>query len=160
MAVRNRHFFISNRHRRLSRFWQSFFAGWGLLFTIILIISPFVFKNMTWAILDAVDMESIRRNNLSMTNLKINGIDKNGDPFSMNVRTALQKFAEPDVIYFTEPTAEITRNAKSGKIRDDIAARSGRFLKDRRKIVLTDNVVVKSSDGTSATANEMEIELK
>jgi hypothetical protein len=160
MAARNWHFFISNRHRRLSRFWQSFFAGWGLLFTIILIASPFVFQNMTWAILDTVDMDSIQRNNLSMTNLKINGFDKRGEPFSVNVRSALQKFAEPDVIYFTEPSASTARDKEGRKVRDDITARAGRFLKNKQKIVLTGSVLIKSSDGTSASANEMEIELQ
>ena len=158
MKSSNWQFFISGRHRRLVRMWQALFAGWGLIFTIILGASPFVFKNMTWTILEAVDIDSVRANNLSMQNLAINGIDRAGSPFSVRAKEALQKFAEPGVLYFTRPVAVIERVANGKKIKDNIIADSGRWVKDR--VVLDGNVLIKSSDGSSVVANEMVIDLK
>ena len=158
MRTHNWQFFLSGRHRRLSRLWQSFFAGWGLLFTMILIVSPFVFKNITWAILEAVDMDSIQANNLSMTNLKIRGTNKKGEPFSVAAVAAVQKFAEPGVIYFTRPVADMQRVKNRQIIKDNISAETGKFVGD--KIILTGGVKILSSDGTSAKTSEMEIDLK
>ena len=158
MKTSNWENFLSGRHRRLSRLWQSFFAGWGLFFAIVLAASPFIFKNISWTIIDSVDFEGIQTNNLSMTNLVIRGIDKNGAPFSVAAKSALQKFAEPGVIYFTNLKAATERITAGKKIKDDITARTGRFLKD--KIVLAGDVFVRSSDGRTASANEMEIDLR
>jgi LPS export ABC transporter protein LptC len=140
--------------------WRSFFTGWGLFFTIILIASPFVFRNITWAVLDAVDMDSIQANNLSITNLNLNGTDKNGDSFSISAESALQRFSEPDVIRFIRPAASVARLKDGIKIRDNITADTGRFYKNSQKIILSGNVRVDSSDKTSAATNEMEIDLK
>lgn len=153
-------FFLSHRHRRRNALWRSFFTGWGLFFTIILAASPFVFRNITWAVLDAVDMDSIHADNLSMKNLRLAGANKAGDPFLVIARSAAQRFSEPDVIYFERPDADMVRLKNGQKIRDKITAARGRFLKGEHKIILVGNVRVKSSDGTSANANEMEIDLK
>jgi LPS export ABC transporter protein LptC len=153
-------FLISKRHTRLQRLWQSFFAGWGLFLTIILLASPFIFQNMTLVILDAIDMASIEQNNLSVKNLKLNGINKNGDPFSIRAQNALQKFNEPNATYFTNPIANLVRMKDGAKIHDKITAKTGKFLNDQQKIILSKNVKVDSSDGTTASANEMEIDLK
>ena len=151
-------YFLSGKHRQLSRLWQSFFAGWGLFFTIALAASPFVFKHISWTILEAVDFDGIQANNLSMTNLVIHGVDKKGAPFSIASKEALQKFAEPGVVYFARPNADTERVANGKKIKDHITANRGKLTKDR--IVLDGDVSVRSSDGSSARANEMEIELQ
>ncbi|MDR1826090.1 MAG: LPS export ABC transporter periplasmic protein LptC [Rickettsiales bacterium] len=152
-------FFISKRHRRIQAWWRFFFAGWGLLFTLILVASPFVFKNMAWSILDIVDIDSIRQNNLSVTNFKMNGTDRNGNPFSLFTRAAFQRFSEPDVLYFEAPNANIVRPKNGKPVQENISAQMGKFFKKTNKIILSDDVRVKSGDGTSARANEMEIEL-
>jgi hypothetical protein len=153
-------FLMSKRHIRRRRLWQSFFTGWGLFFTITLLSSPFIFKNITWAILDAIDISGIEQNNLSVTNLKLNGTDKNGDPFSIRATNALQKFSEPNATYLTNPVANTVRIKNGVKIRDKITAKRGKFLNDRQVMILSDNVRIKSSDGTSASANEIRINLK
>ena len=152
------HFFMSKRHRRLTRIWQSFFAGWGLFFTITLIASPFVFKNITWAILNSINMDSIQANNLFMTNLTIRGRNNKDEPFSVSAAQALQKFAEPGIIHFTKPVATTVRRKGAEEIQDRITAETGLFKSDR--IILTGNVVIKSSDGSTAKTNEMEIGLR
>ena len=159
MNPSNWQFFISRRHRRRNALWRSFFTGWGLFFTIVLVASPFVFKNITWAILDAVDMDTIRQNNLSVTNLSLAGTNKDGDPFSISARSAIQRFSDPDAIHFDRVVANVVRVRNKQKIRDKITADTGRFHKNARKVVLDGNVRVNSSDGTSASANEMEIDL-
>jgi hypothetical protein len=153
-------FFLSGRHRRMSRLWQSFFAGWGLFFTMVLIASPFVFRNITWSLLDAVDTESLKQNNLSVTNVKLSGVAKDGEPFSVSAKSAFQRFSEPDVIRFTEPIADVARNSGGKKIRDKISAANGRMLKNEHKIVLSGDVLVESSDGSSVRTRELEIDLK
>lgn len=160
MRSEKRHFIISSRHKRVQTLWRTFFAGWGLLFTLILIVSPFVVRNMTWSILDAVDFESVRQNNMSLSNLKLFGTDKNGEPFSVFTHAAFQRFSEPDIIHFETPVANIVRIQNGKKIRDKITADKGRFLKNRQRIVLSNNVLVESDDGTTARANQMEIDLK
>jgi len=160
MATTNWQLFLSGRHRRLTRLWQSFFAGWGLFFMIGLLISPFVFQNITWSILGGINLDSVQENNLSMQNLEIRGVNSNGEPFFISSTRAAQRFDEPEVIYFTRPRAIIQRQAPndSGIIRDDITAHLGRYYSD--KIILTGDVLVKSSDGSVIRANEMQIDLE
>ena len=153
-------YFISERHRRIQAMWRFFFAGWGLFFTLILAVSPFVFRNMAWSILDAVDIEALRQNNMSIANLKMNGTDKNGEPFAITTRAAFQKFSQPNIIYFEAPVAQVVRAQNGKKIKDKISAQMGKLLKNERRVVLSDDVRVESSDGTTARANEMEIDLK
>jgi len=153
-------FFMSGRHRRRGRIWQSLFTGWGLFFTIALLASPFVFQNMTWVILDAINLDSIQQNNMSMTNPKIFGTDKRGNPFSIRAAKAQQRFDDQDTFYFTEPFAEVVRIQKDKKITDKISARQGKFLIGPQKIILSGGVSVKSSDGSGGQANEMEINLQ
>ena len=140
--------------------WQSFFVGWGLLFTIVLIVSPFIVQNITWSLLDAIDMESIKQNNFDATNLRLSGTDKKGEPFLILSELALQKFSEPNVIHFVEPIAYITNEQDGEKIERRISARTGKFLQDLNRIILTTEVLVESSDGTTARANQMEIDLE
>jgi hypothetical protein len=151
---------MSKHHIRRGRIWQFFFTGWGLFCTIILLMSPFIFKNITWTILDSINMSSIEQNNLSITNLMLSGVNKDGDPFAIKASTALQKFDEPDATYFENPVATVVRVKNGAKVRDEITALRGKFLNDQQKIILSRNVRIKSSDGTTTTANEMEIDLK
>ena len=160
MTPDKRQFLVSRRHRIISRLWQSFFAGWGLLLTIVLIASPFVVQNIAWSVLDAIDVDSLRQNNLNVNNLILNGVDKNGEPFEVSAASAVQKYSDRDTIYFTSPVADVARIMNGRIIRDNITADSGRFLKDQHKIILTGNVRVKSDDGSTASAKEMEIDLR
>jgi hypothetical protein len=154
-------FFISKRHRRIRGLWQTFFAGWGLLFTLILVASPFVFRNMAWSILETIDLDSMKKNNMAIQNLNMKGTDRNGRPFSLTTRSAFQRFSEPNVLYFEAPVVNTARVKNGGAVvRDNISAQMGKFYKDKSLVVLSDDVRVISSDGTSARANEMEIELK
>jgi LPS export ABC transporter protein LptC len=153
-------FFVSRKHQRLSHLWQSFFAGWGLIFTITLAVSTLVFQNISWTILDIIDVGSIKQNNMTMTNLKINGTDKNGEPFSISSEKAFQKFSEQNIIYFESPAAEIVRVKGDQKIHDKITAKKGKLDNLKHRVTLNDSVKVRSSDGSSIETTEMEIDLK
>jgi len=158
MASSNWQFFLSGRHRRLTRLWQSFFAGWGLFFMIGLLISPFVFQNITWSILGGLNLDTVQENNLSMRNLEIRGVNAEGEPFFIAAREAAQKFAEPEVIQFTKPHAILQRQQGAEIITDNITSDTGRYYSD--KIILIGNVLVESSDGSVVRAREMQIDLE
>jgi len=158
MASSNWQFFLSGRHRRLTRLWQSFFAGWGLFFMIGLLISPFVFRNITWSILGGLNLDTVQENNLSMRNLQIRGVNAEGNPFFIASPMAAQKFAEPEVIQFTKPHAIVHRKNGADIITDDITSEIGRYYSD--KIILIENVLIQSSDGSVVRAREMQIDLE
>ena len=160
MKSTNWHFFLSNRHRRAAALWRYFFGGWGLFFLLILAAAPFVVRNIQWTIIDQIDRTSIRENTLNVKGLVINGRNRDGDLFSVAAKSAVQKYSEEDVIYFFQPTADIPQTKNGRKIRSVITASYGKFIKSAEKIILTENVRVKSSDGSTASGNAMEIDLK
>ncbi|MDR1027077.1 MAG: LPS export ABC transporter periplasmic protein LptC [Rickettsiales bacterium] len=160
MRTSNWHFFLSNRHRRSSALWRYFFGGWGLFFLTMLAAAPFVVRNIQWTILDQIDEISIRENTLNVKGLKIGGRNKDGELFSIAATSAVQKYSEDDIIYFFNPDADIPQTKNGKKIRSRITATYGKYFKESEKIILTENVRVKSSDGSTASGNAMEIDLK
>jgi LPS export ABC transporter protein LptC len=97
---------------------------------------------------------------MTMTNLKINGTDKNGEPFSVFTKNAFQKFSDPNTIYFESPAAELIRVKGKEKIHDKITAKKGKLDNIKHKVTLNDDVKVRSSDGSSIETAELEIDLK
>jgi hypothetical protein len=44
MKQDNRNFIIFSKHRRLTRLWQFFFTGWGLVMVAVLAAAPLLTK--------------------------------------------------------------------------------------------------------------------
>ena len=160
MKTHDWQFFMSRRHKRTMYLWQSFFASWGLMLTTILIASSLIVKNVTWTLLDAVNIDSFQEKNMNMKNLNVKGTDQNGEPFSMGAKNAFQKFSDQDIIYFDAPTANIVNMKNGKKVNSKITANSGKLDNAKHKVTLNGNVRIKSSDGSTVNTQELEIKLK
>ena len=154
-----RHFIISGRHKRLQRLWQFFFTGWGLVLLAARAAGSILNKNLMWTPITAVNMHDIAQNQFKMKNLSFAGLDKKGNPFSMNAQSARQEYGDPDKIFMTEVNARIVRVESGKKVTNDISADSGVFDKVKKTATLSGNVSVDSDNGDTLRTDKLLIRL-
>ena len=159
MKQNNRNFIIFSKHKRLTRLWQFFFTGWGLVMVAVLAAAPLLTKQILWTPITAVNMRDIITNRFKMTNASFSGTDKNGNPFDIKAKIGYQKFGEADIVYLESPNGVITRSTDKGKVIDKISATSGKFNHKEKVLTLYKNVHVDSSNGDKILTDEMVIEL-
>ena len=155
----NRNFIILKKHRRLTRLWQFLFTGWGLVMVAALVSYAVFGKQLLWTPISAINMIDVTSNQFKMTNAKFAGLDKNGHPFSINAKTGLQKYNEPDIIYLYTVNGTTVRFADGQKIIDKIRANTAEYNQEKRVINLFGNVHIDSSNGDKITTPEMVIRL-
>lgn len=159
MAPDKRHFIILHKHRRLTRLWQFLFTGWGLVMVAALVSCAVFTKQLLWTPITAVNMIEVTANQFKMTNARFSGLDKNGEPFSVNAKIAIKKYDNPDIIYLTTVDGKIVRIQDDEKIIDDIRATSAEYDQTNRIITLIGDVYVDSDNGDKIITKEMVIRL-
>jgi LPS export ABC transporter protein LptC len=159
LKIRHRHLIVSGKHKRLQRLWQFFFTGWGLVMMAALAAAPFFTKNLIWTPISSIDVKAVARNQFKMENASFAGTDKNGEPFMIRADYARQEYADQDKIFLTGVRAKTVRIMKDAKITDTIAAAHGVYEKSVKKITLTGNIRVDSSNGDKIRTEEMVIQL-
>ena len=147
MQLNKRHFIIMSKHKRLTRLWQFFFTGWGLVMVAVLAAAPMFTKQILWTPIKTVNIQDIDANQFKITNAKFVGTDKEGNPFDIKAKIGYQKFGQPDIIYLESPNGVITRSTDKGKVVDNISAIRGTFNHKEKVLTLYNNVRVNSSDG-------------
>lgn len=159
MQQDRRNFIIISKHKRLTRLWQFFFTGWGLVMLAVLAVAPLLTKQILWTPITAVNMRDIVTNQFKMTNASFAGTDKDGNPYQIHATSGRQEYKKPDIILLEKPSGHITRNDGKEKITHDISADSGKFNHKEKILTLYGNVHVKSSNGDNILTNEMVIRL-
>jgi len=159
MQRNNRNFIIFSKHRRLTRLWQFFFTGWGLVMIAVLAAAPFLTKQILWTPISAVNMRDVITNQFKMTNASFSGTDKDGNPFKIHAVSGRQEYGKPDIVFLEKPSGTITRTTSKGKVTDKISATSGQFNHKENVLTLTGNVRINSSSGDKISTDKMVIRL-
>ena len=159
MQHNRRNFIIISKHRRLTRLWQFFFTGWGLVMVAVLVAAPFLTKQILWTPIRAVNMRDVVTNQFKMTNASFSGTDKDGNPFKIHAISGYQEYGKPDIVFLERPSGVITRKTSKGKTTDKISATNGQFNHKENVITLIGNVHIDSSNGDKIQTNKMVIKL-
>ena len=159
MQQNHRNFLIISKHKRLTRLWQFFFTGWGLVMVVVLIAAPLLTKQIIWTPITAINMRDIVTNQFKMTNASFVGTDKEGNPFKIKAKSGRQEYGNPDIMFLEKPSGVITRNTEKGKVTDNVSATSGKFNIKEKVLTLYKNVRVDSSNGDKILTDEMVIKL-
>lgn len=159
MQQDHRNFIIFSKHRRLTRLWQFFFTGWGLVMVAVLAAAPFLSKQILWTPITAVNMRDVVTNQFKMTNAAFAGTDKDGNPFTIRAASGHQEYNNPDIVFLEKPYGVITRKTTKGKITDTISATNGQFDHKDNVLILTGNVHINSSNGDKILTDKMVIRL-
>ena len=159
MKQNRRNFIIVSKHKRLTRLWQFFFTGWGLIMVAILVAAPLFTKQILWTPITTINLKDVITNQFKMTNATFVGIDKNNNPFDLHAVTGRQEFGKPDIIYLEKPSGTVIRNTDKGKITDKISAKRGTYNHKERILILNGDVRINSSNGDKVLTEEMVIRL-
>ena len=154
-----RNFIIISKHRRLTRLWQFFFTGWGLVMVAVLVAAPLLTKQILWTPITAINMRDIVTNQFKMTNASFSGTDKNGNPFKIHAVSGHQEYGKPDIVFLEKPYGTVTRITAKGKTIDKISAHSGQFNHKENILTLNGNVRINSSNGDKILTDKMVIRL-
>ena len=159
MKQSRRAFIIFSKHRRLTRLWQFFFTGWGLVMVAALVAGSLFTRQLIWTPISAINMTDIVSNQFKMTNASFAGIDKNGDPFRIRAASARQEYDSPDLIYLDRVSGTITHNSGGARSTKKITANTGLYDRAGRNIRLIGNVRIDSDDGDRINTKELVIRL-
>lgn len=154
-----RNFIIISKHKRLTRLWQFFFTGWGLVMVAVLVAASLLTKQILWTPINAINIHDVVTNQFKMTNASFVGTDKDGNPFKIKAVSGRQEYTKPDIIFLEKPSGVITRNTTKGKITDKISATTGRFNIKTKELKLHGKVRINSSNGDKILTEEMVIQL-
>ena len=159
MKNSQRNFIIISKHKRLTRLWQFFFTGWGLVMVAVLAAAPFLTKQILWTPISAINMRDIVTNQIKMTNASFVGTDKDGNPFKINAQSGRKEYDKPDIIFLEKPFGTVTRTTNKTKTTDKISAQTGQFNLKTKELSLRGHVRVDSSSGDKILTEEMVVQL-
>jgi hypothetical protein len=159
MKSDSRNFIIISKHKRLTRLWQFFFTGWGLVMVAVLVAAPLFTKQILWTPITAVDMKDIANNQFKMTNANFVGVDKDGNPFEIHAISGKQKYNKPDIIFLERPSGKAQRKTDKGVVTDTFSAKHGNYNHKEKVLLLKGNVLIESDNGDKASGQEIEVRL-
>ena len=159
MKNNSRNFIIISKHKRLTRLWQFFFTGWGLVMVAVLVAASLLTKQILWTPISAINMRDIVTNQFKMTNASFVGMDKDGNPFQIHAETGRKEYNKPDIIFLEKPSGTVTHIDNGKKITDKISATKGTFNLKTKELSLRGHVRVDSSNGDKILTDEMVIQL-
>lgn len=159
MKKNQRNFIIISKHKRLTRLWQFFFTGWGLVMIAVLVAASFLTKQIIWTPISAINMHDVVTNQFKMTNASFVGTDKDGNPFKINAVSGRKEYNKPDIVFLEKPSGTVTRTTDNKKITDKISAQAGQFNLKTKELSLRGHVRVDSSNGDKILTEEMVVQL-
>ncbi len=159
MKQNSRNFIIVSKHKRLTRLWQFFFAGWGLVMVAGLVAASLFTKQILWTPITAINMKDMMTNQFKMTNAYFVGIDKDNNPFKIHAVSGYQEYKNQNVVFLEKPSGTVVRMTDKGKVTDKISANRGSFNHKEKILTLIDHVRVDSSNGDKALTDKMVIRL-
>lgn len=159
MKSDHRNFIIFSKHKRLTRLWQLFFTGWGLVMVAVLVAASLFTKQILWTPITAINMKDMANNQFKMTNASFVGVDKDNNPFKIHAVSGHQKYRQPDIVFLEQPSGTITRSTDEGKVTDVVSAQRGQFNHKEKVLTLEGNVRVNSSNGDKILTDELVVQL-
>ncbi len=116
-------------------------------------------KQILWTPISAINMTDIVSKQFKMSGASFVGTDKNGQPFKLRAQTGYQEYENPDIIYLDTVSGTISRITDNTRVTDNITAKRGQYNRTMKKITLTGNVRVDSSNGDKVRTEELVIRL-
>lgn len=116
-------------------------------------------KQILWTPISAINMTDIVSNQFKMSGASFVGTDKSGQPFKLRAQTGYQEYENPDIIHLDSVSGTITRTTNNTRVIDNITANRGQYNRTMKKITLTGNVRVDSSNGDKVRTEELVIRL-
>lgn len=116
-------------------------------------------KQLLWTPITAINMTDIVTNQFKMTGASFVGTDKNGEPFKLRAKVGYQEYDNPDVVFMDSVAGTISRVAGGTRVVDNIIANRGQYNRVQKKITLTGDVRVDSSNGDKIRTDELVIRL-
>ncbi len=159
MKQNQRNLIIISKHKRLTRLWQFFFTGWGLVMLAVLVAASLFTKQILWTPITAINMKDVVHNQFKMTNATFVGTDKDNNPFKIKAVSGNQEYDKPDIVFLEKPSGTVVRNTPTGKVTDNISAMRGQFNHKEKTLKLNGKVRVNSSNGDKILTDEMVIKL-
>lgn len=159
MRIKHRHFIVTKQHKRFQRAWQFFFTGWGLVMLAALAAAPFFTRDLIWTPISSIDINGIASNQFKMENASFAGVDKNGEPFELRAMRARQEYANENLVYMETVRGRVVRVNDGVRITDNISAKNGIYDKASKRVNLTGDVAIDSSNGDKIRTKELEIQL-
>ncbi|MBR2286283.1 MAG: LPS export ABC transporter periplasmic protein LptC [Alphaproteobacteria bacterium] len=155
----NRTFLIFSKHRRLQRLWQFFFTGWGLVMVAALVAGTLFTRQLLWTPIAAINMRDIATNQFKMTDASFSGLDRDGNPFHINAKTARQEYDQPDIVFLDTIRGNITRKIDGKMETNNVSADHGQYHIKQKRVTLSGNVYLHSTTGDKVLTDEMVIKL-
>ncbi len=159
MTQDKRTIIIFSKYRRLTRLWQFFFTGWGLIMIASLVAGALFTRQILWSPISAINMTDIVTNQFKMSHASFAGTDTNGEPFSVNAESGRQEYEHPDIVYLDKVSGSVVRITDGQKITDNIKSNRARYNRTERTLTLLGNVRINSSNGDKILTDEMVIKL-
>lgn len=159
MKPDKRNFIIISKHRRWQRLWQFFFTGWGLVMVAALVVGALFTRQLLWSPISVINMTDIISNQFKMSNAKFNGIDANGEPFTIIAETGRQEYDNPDIIFLDHVSGNTTQIQNGKKIVYKFSANTGEYNRAKKTVTLTGNVRIKSNDGNELQTKELVVKI-
>lgn len=155
----SRNFIIISKHKRLTRLWQFFFTGWGLVMVAVLVAASLFTKQILWTPITAVDMKDMANNQFKMTNANFVGVDKDNNPFEIHAISGKKRYNKPDIIFLEKPSGKVQRKTDKGVVTDTFSAKQGNYNHKEKVLLLKGNVLIESDNGDKASGQEIEVQL-
>ena len=160
MKSDHRNFIIISKHKRLTRLWQFFFTGWGLVMVAVLVAASLFTKQILWTPISAINIGDMANNEFKITNANFVGIDKDNHPFNVHAVSGLKKYKKPDIIFLEKPSGSVKIQKGKDVVEEKFSADNGKYNIKENTFTLTGHVVTESSDGEKRNINEMVIKVK
>lgn len=159
MKQDKRNFIIISKHRRWQRLWQFFFTGWGLVMVAALVVGALFTRQLLWSPISVINMTDIISNQFKMSNAVFNGIDENGEPFTIIAETGRQEYDNPDIIFLDRVSGNTTKIQNGKKVVYKFSANMGEYNRAKKTVTLTGNVRIKSNDGNELQTKELVVKI-
>ena len=114
---------------------------------------------LLWTPISAVNMKDIATNQFKMTDASFSGLDRDGNPFHINAKTARQEYDQPDIVFLDTIRGRITRKIDGKLETNDVSAKQGQYNIKQKKVTLSGNVYLRSTTGDKVLTDEMVIKL-
>ena len=159
MIKKNRSSIIFDKYKKLTKIWQFFFTGWGLLMVASLVAGALFTKQLAWTKISFIDINDIINNQLTVIDASFSGLDKNKEPFNIKFSKLYREHDKPDILFIENIKGSVVRFDKDKKISNKISATRGKYLIKEKRIIFSGDVKVISDNGDKLFTKELIIKL-
>lgn len=124
-----------------------------------LVVGALFTRQLLWSPISVINMTDIISNQFKMSNATFNGIDANGEPFTIIAETGRQEYDNPDIIFLDHVSGNTTQIQNGKKVVYKFSANTGEYNRAKKTVTLTGNVRIKSNDGNELQTKELVVKI-